>query len=126
MKESGSGWGASVARCFILAGTIAVLTTACAYDPPVRGDRLSPRYQADLAECRTVADKAAHHAVISRGLLFMTYPISLAWKRRSETRKCMIAKGYELASRQAATSVMAERAWDYRKAQSPLGSSGRG
>jgi hypothetical protein len=73
------------------------LEGGCAYDPPVTGDRASPKFQSDLAECRTAADKAAHHAVISRFLLWITYPVSLPIKERRELRNCMTGKGYPLA-----------------------------
>ena len=69
---------------------------ACAYDPPVKGDRQSAAFQANLASCRDTGGKAAYHDVISRGPLFMTYPISLPLLKRSETRKCMVGKGYQL------------------------------
>jgi hypothetical protein len=73
------------------------LASGCAYDPPVAGDRNSAKFQADLTECRGVAEKAAHHAVISRFLPFISYPVSLPLKERAETRKCMTGKGYPLA-----------------------------
>ena len=83
----------------IAAGVLIALASACAYDPPVAGDRSSSKFQADLAECRATGTKAAHHAVISRGLLFMTYPISFPLIERRQTRQCMVTKGYQMASR---------------------------
>jgi len=72
------------------------LGAGCAYDPPVAGDRTSAKFQTDLNECRTVADKAAHHAVISRFPLWITHPVSLPIKERRELRNCMTGKGYPL------------------------------
>lgn len=71
-----------------------VLAAGCAYDPPVVGDRGSARYQADLSACQEAAQKAAHHAVISRFPLFITYPVSFPLRERAETRRCMASKGY--------------------------------
>jgi hypothetical protein len=76
-----------------------VLAGGCAYEPPASVDRSSPKFQADLAECRAAAEKAADHAVISRFLLFITYPVSYRRIERAETRKCMTGKGYPLADR---------------------------
>ena len=53
-----------------------VLLASCAYDPPVAGDHQAPKYVADLDACREMAAKAAHQAVIRRGYLFLSYPIS--------------------------------------------------
>ena len=75
---------------------LALLTAACAYDPPVAGDHQAPAYKADLTACRAEAEKNAYHAVISRGPLFMVYPISYPLKKRSELRKCMVSKGHPL------------------------------
>ena len=88
---------------FCQAGRIAAvllvfsLATGCAYDPPVAGDRSSAKFQADLNECRIAAGKAAHHAVISRFPLWISYPVSLPLKKRTELRNCMTGKGYPLA-----------------------------
>jgi hypothetical protein len=75
-----------------------MMLTACAYDPPVVGDRRTSGYQTDLTVCRGIADKNANRQVRSSGLLFLTYPVSLPVKERAETRKCMVGKGYKLTS----------------------------
>src|SRR3954447_11868265 len=75
---------------------VPVLAAGCAYDPPVAGDRRSAGFQADLAACRDVAEKNAYHAVIGRGPLFMTYPISYPLIKRREIRTCMVSKGHPL------------------------------
>ena len=69
------------------------LAGGCSYQPPASADRNSAKFQADLAECRQTGDKLAHHAVISRFPLFITYPVSLPLKRRAAIRSCMEAKG---------------------------------
>ena len=78
------------------------LVGGCAYDPPVAGDRNSKKFQAYLAECRASAEKAAHHAAISRFLVFISYPVSVLLKERAGTRKCMTGKGYPLADARGA------------------------
>ncbi|MBV9654759.1 MAG: hypothetical protein JOZ42_09375 [Acetobacteraceae bacterium] len=70
---------------------------ACAYDPPVAGDHTTPKYTADLEACRETAAKAAHHTVIGRGYLFLSYPISYPIEKRAELRKCMTGRGYALS-----------------------------
>jgi len=86
------GWG----RGATLGGAL-LLVAGCAYDPPMAGNHQASKYQADLAECQEIAAKSAHHAVISRGYLFVTYPISLPIKRRIATRECMEGRGYKLS-----------------------------
>jgi len=77
------------------------LAAGCSYQPPASANRNSPKFQADLTECRQTGDKQAHHAVISRFPLFITYPVSLPLKRRAAVRSCMEAKGYKAADRGA-------------------------
>ena len=72
------------------------MMASCAYDPPMRADHSSPPYKADLASCRETAHKEADRVVKARGLLFLTYPISLPIERRVQLRKCMQGKGYKL------------------------------
>ncbi len=73
------------------------VVAGCAYDPPVIGDHHAPKYVEDLNACREAAGRAAHQAVIRRGYLFLSYPISYPLKKRSEMRKCMVGKGYALS-----------------------------
>ena len=68
--------------------------TACAYSPPNPADTAKTAYQSDLAACQTSGDKEAHRLVMSRGALFLTYPISLPVEEWRQTRKCMDGKGY--------------------------------
>ena len=74
-----------------------VLLASCAYDPPVAGDHQAPKYIADLDACRETAAKAAHQAVIRRGYLFLSYPVSYPIKERAAMRDCMVGKGYTLS-----------------------------
>lgn len=87
--------GGRRARAAALGGLLLV-AGGCAYDPPMAGDHRSAKYQADLAACQEIAAKTAHHAVISRGYLFATYPISLPIKTRVATRECLEGRGYKL------------------------------
>ena len=73
---------------------VALLVAGCAYAPPNAADRARPSYAADLAACQTAGDKEAHRLVMSRGSLFLTYPISLPIEELRQTRKCMAGKGY--------------------------------
>jgi hypothetical protein len=66
----------------------------CGYTPANPADTEKPAYQSDLAACQTTGDKEAHRLVMSRGGLFLTYPISLPIEERRQTGKCMDAKGY--------------------------------
>lgn len=74
--------------------TLLVLLGACGYAPPNPADTARPGYQADLAACRAAGDKEAHRLVMSRGGLFLTYPISLPIEESLQLRKCMSGKGY--------------------------------
>jgi len=68
--------------------------TACGYTPPSAADTDRPSYAADLAACETAGDEEAHRLVMSRGGLFLTYPISLPIERHLQIGKCMDRKGY--------------------------------
>jgi len=68
--------------------------SACSYSPPDATDLNRPSYHTDLATCREVANKAAHHLVTSLGGYFLTYPISLPVVKHREMSKCMQRKGY--------------------------------
>ena len=67
---------------------------ACSDTPANPADAAKPTYQADLAACRTAGDKEAHRLVMSRGGLFLTYPISLPIEQWHQTHVCMDKKGY--------------------------------
>jgi hypothetical protein len=67
---------------------------ACGYAPPNAADRAKPTYQSDLAGCQTSGDKEAHRLVMSRGGLFLTYPISIFVEEHRQVGKCMDGKGY--------------------------------
>lgn len=82
-------------RTAVACTAIAVLLTGCAYDPGMRDDHPAQQYHADLAACRESGDKEAHRRVMARGLLFMTYPVSLPIVRRIQIRACMEGKGYK-------------------------------
>ena len=76
-------------------GLLVFVTLAgCGYTPPNAADAARPSYQADLSACQEAGDKAAHHLVMSRGGLFITYPISLPIVESIQTHKCMDGKGY--------------------------------
>jgi hypothetical protein len=81
-----------VAGLLLMGPLLAV--AACAYSPPQPADTAKPSYQSDLAACETAGDKEAHRLVMSRGGLFLTYPISLPIEELLQTRKCMTGKGY--------------------------------
>jgi hypothetical protein len=80
----------------LLGALLLAMIFGCAYDPPMRADHASAKYQADLGACRPVAHKEADRVVKARGPLFLTYPISLPIERRIQMRKCMQGKGYKL------------------------------
>jgi hypothetical protein len=71
-----------------------LLVAACGYTPPDAAATSKPSYQSDLAACQTAGDKEAHRLVMSRGGLFLTYPISLPIQEQRQTSKCMAGKGY--------------------------------
>jgi hypothetical protein len=84
-------------RCAV--GFLAVVTLAgCGYTPPNAADTARPSYQSDLTACQVSGDKEAHRLVMSRGGLFMTYPISLPIAESIQMRKCMKGKGYAAKS----------------------------
>lgn len=75
---------------------LALPLCACAYDPPVQADHQSASYQADLKQCRKTGDAQANKIVKASGPLFLTYPVSYPIKARTQIRKCMQDKGYNL------------------------------
>ncbi len=80
-----------------LGGWLAVYALAlsgCAFDPPMKADHASATYRTDLRACQKSAHKAANAHVLSRGILFLTYPVSLPIVQRARTRQCLEAKGY--------------------------------
>jgi hypothetical protein len=79
-------------RCLIAVPLLAV--AACGYTPPNAADANRPTYQSDLAACQASGDKEAHRLVMTKGGLFLTYPISLPIEERRQTSKCMEMKGY--------------------------------
>ncbi len=81
-----------VARLLLMGPLLVV--AACGDAPPNPADTARPTYAADLAACQTAGDKEAHRLVMSRGGLFLTYPISLPLEELRQTRKCMAGKGY--------------------------------
>ncbi len=87
-----AGMSHRVVRSLLMVPLLAV--AACGYAPPNPADTAKPSYTADLAACQTAGDKEAHRLVMSRGGLFLTYPISLPIEQRLQTRKCMVGKGY--------------------------------
>jgi len=89
-----SGW---VVR-LLLTGPLLAVAACGGYSPPNSADTARPTYTADLAACQTAGDKEAHRLVMSRGGLFLTYPISLPIQEYLQTSKCMTGKGY-VASR---------------------------
>jgi hypothetical protein len=75
-----------------------LVAAACGYSPPNSSDTAKPAYKSDLAACQSSGDKEAHRLVMSKGGLFLTYPISIFAEEHREVRKCMDGKGY-VASR---------------------------
>lgn len=71
-----------------------VFLVACGYTPPNPADTAKPTYRSDLSACETSGDKEAHRLVMSSGLLFLTYPISLPVEESRQVRTCMEKKGY--------------------------------
>jgi hypothetical protein len=67
---------------------------ACGYAPPNAADTAKPAYHSDLASCQTSGNKEAHRLVMSRGGLFLTYPISIFVEEHHQVGKCMDGKGY--------------------------------
>lgn len=76
-----------------LALLLPLLLPACGNPPPDAADAARPANQADLAACQAAGDKEAHRLVMSKGGLFLTYPISLPIEQAMQTRKCMEKKG---------------------------------
>ena len=71
-----------------------LVVAACVYAPPNAADTAKPTYQSDLAACQTSGDKEAHRLVMSKGGLFLTYPISILVEEHLQLRMCMRDKGY--------------------------------
>jgi hypothetical protein len=79
--------------CMLLFGV-----SACggSYDPPVRGDRTSEKYQTDLEKCRTDSTESVrlkNAGTIGRWIISpFTGPPAV----RAAIRACMVGKGYAL------------------------------
>jgi hypothetical protein len=66
--------------------------SGCGIAPPPGADQA--KFAADLKSCEEAGDKEAHRRVMARGLLFMTYPVSLPILERRQRSECMARKGY--------------------------------
>ena len=76
---------------------LSLLPAACGdYVPPVKADRDSAKYKADLAECQKTGDKEADRRAWAFFFNLMTYPVSLPVVQRRQITRCMTGKGYVL------------------------------
>lgn len=71
-----------------------LLVAGCAYDPPVRGDRASAKYQQDLGACRTATAEQVDRENAKRGPRWVASPVTRPFQLRTGIRACMQAKGY--------------------------------
>ena len=73
---------------------VMLAVAACGLAPPDPTDAGRPGYGADLAACQTSGHAEAHRLVMSKGELFLLYPISMHYLERSQVRKCLEGKNY--------------------------------
>ena len=76
---------ALLASCLLLA--------ACAYDPPVQGDRSSAAFQKSLRACRSAAEHAEGRREGTPGAAFVQI-FDFHQTEHHDVQTCMTARGY--------------------------------
>ncbi len=66
------------------------------YDPPVKGDHTSAKYQADLVACRTSSTETVRLKNAGTLWTWIISPFTGPPEVRAAIRKCMAGKGYSL------------------------------
>lgn len=74
---------------------VCLVLTACAYDPPVQGDRASISYQRSLKACRGAAEHAEGQRNGTPSAAFVNL-FDFQQTERHDVRTCMQARGYAL------------------------------
>ena len=72
------------------------LGACAAYDPPVRANRATPAYQADLAACRADATTAVDRENAKTALAWVASPVRRPGQVRAGLRACLADRGYAL------------------------------
>jgi hypothetical protein len=85
---------------FVIPTLLFGLSGCAPYDPPVRGDRASDHYKADLEACRTSSSHTVYLKNADNPWSWMISPITGPPKVRAAIRTCMQAKGYVLENPQ--------------------------
>ena len=70
-----------------------LLVAACAYDPPVQGDRSSPAFQKSLRACRSAAEHAAGRREGTPGAAIVQL-FDFQETEHHDVQTCMTARGY--------------------------------
>ena len=83
-------------RPSLVVALLAGVSGCAAYDPPVRGDRTSDKYKADLEQCRTSSTEAVRLKNASTPQSWIISPITGPPAVRAAILKCMEAKGFAL------------------------------
>lgn len=78
----------------LLSAVLVTLASCGTYDPPFRGNHASPRYQADLAQCRASSRRTVRLKNAATPRTWILSPFTGPPETRAAIRRCMEAKGY--------------------------------
>jgi hypothetical protein len=82
-------------RFILLTPAVLLGFSGCApYDPPIRGDRKSDHYKADLEACRAASSHAVYLKNADNPWSWMISPITGPPMVRAEIRSCLTGRGY--------------------------------
>ena len=76
--------------------SLLALAACASYDPPVRTDRATPAYQADLTACRESVATAVDQQNAKTALAWIASPVRRPGQVRAGLRACLADRGYAL------------------------------
>ena len=80
----------------VVLGALVGVSGCATYDPPIKGDHTSAKYQTDLATCRTSSTEAVRLKNAATLWTWIISPFTGPPAVRAAIRKCMEGKGYSL------------------------------
>ena len=86
----------SIRGRFLIPALLLGMGGCTSYDPPIRGDHTSERYQADLEKCRTSSTETVRLKNAATLQSWIVSPFTGPPAVRAAIRSCMVGKGYVL------------------------------
>ena len=71
-----------------------LLLAGCSYDPPVKADRSSEKYRADLARCDAEGAREASKVTGATPWTFIKSPFTYPPLKHAHMRECLTRRGY--------------------------------